>query len=475
MKKYSMDNLTSNIKQVMVIFLVVFVILISYLSYFTLFKGPEIVTRPDNRRMWDIRNKVVRGTIYDRNGKELSVSEKVKDNQYKRVYKGGAATAHVLGYYDPQYGITGLENLYDSYLSSNISASLLAWVGNGFKAVNKKGSDIYTSLDYGLQKTAYDALGSSIGAVVVLKVDTGEILALVSKPSFDPNNLSKNWKSLTGNKKIPLLNRAVSGLYPPGSTFKVITGISALDNIPGIKEETFDDKGKMDLGGGYTLSNDKGKAMGKINFEQAMIKSSNVFFGNLGMRLENELYKTAQKFGFNKNVPGDGIIIDKSRFPSYKSNEKGNLAQSGIGQAEILATPVQMALVAQTIANKGVMLEPTLINKIKDYNGSVIREVNTLQVEKVTTPEYADEIARYMSEVVAKGTGTRAKVSGIQVCGKTGTAQHIESKTPHSWFIGFAPYKNPQIAIAVIVEEGGYGGTAAAQISSKVMSRYFKK
>lgn len=470
-----MDNLTTNIKRVMIIFLIVFVVLMGYLGYFALVKGPEIVTRPDNRRMWDIRNKVVRGTIYDRNGKVLSVSEKVSDNQYKRAYKAGAAASHVLGYYDAKYGITGLENLYDSYLSSNISASFFAWVGNGFKEVEKKGDDVYTSLDYKLQKTAYDALGDSRGAVVALKVDTGEILAIVSKPSYDPNNLDKVWKSLNSNKDRPLLNRAVSGLYPPGSTFKVVTGVSALENIEGIEQETFNDTGKMDLGGGYTLSNDKGKALGKINFERAMVSSSNLFFGNLGMRLGSKLFDTAEKFGFNRNISSTGIIIDKSRFPSYKANEKGNLAQSGFGQAEVLATPIQMALVAQTIANNGVMLEPTLINKVIDYNGNQIKSVSASAFGEVTSTQYASEIRSYMKEVVVKGTGTRAQVSGVQVCGKTGTAQHVESKTPHSWFIGFAPYEKPQIAVAVIVEEGGYGGVAAARISAEVMREYFGK
>jgi penicillin-binding protein A len=471
----NMDNLTANIKRVMAIFLLVFVVLMGYLAYFTLVKGPDIVTRPDNRRMWDIRNKVVRGTIYDRNGRELSVSEKAGNSEYKRVYKGGAVTAHVLGYYDAQYGITGLENLYDSNLSSNISASFLAWLGNGFKEVDKKGDDVYTTLDYSLQKVAYDALGNSKGSVVLLKVDTGEILAMVSKPSFDPNILSKSWESLNQNENRPLLNRAVSGLYAPGSTFKIITGISALENIEGIVHETFIDTGKMDLGGGYTLSNDKGKAMGKINLEQAIIRSSNLFFGNLGIRLKGNLLKTAEKFRFNKNIPADGIIIDKSRFPGYRPNEKGNLAQSGFGQAEVLATPIQMALVAQTIANAGVMMSPTLINKVTDYNGNVVQNLNTAAIGEITSADYASEIGRYMREVVSQGTGTRAQVSGIQVSGKTGTAQHIESKTPHSWFIGFAPYKNPEIAIAIIVEDGGYGGIAAARISSKVMSKYFRK
>ncbi|PYG90322.1 cell division protein FtsI/penicillin-binding protein 2 [Ruminiclostridium sufflavum DSM 19573] len=470
-----MDNLTSNIKRVMIIFLVVFIVLMGYLSYFTLFKGPDIVTRPDNKRMWDVRNKVVRGIIYDRDGKKLSFSQKNGSAGYKRVYQGGAATAHILGYYDERYGITGLENLYDSRLSSNSSTSFLAWAGNGFKEVDKKGDDVYTTLDYELQKTAYNALGSSRGSVVVLKVDTGEILAMVSTPSYDPNKLGDIWESLNENEHRPLLNRSVSGLYPPGSTFKVVTGISALENIDGITEEIFNDTGKMDLGGGYTLSNDKGKAMGKINFRQAVAKSSNLYFGDLGIRLEDKLFKTAERFGFNKNIPAEGILIDNSRFPKYKSSEKGNLAQSGFGQAEVLATPVQMALVAQTIANDGIMMRPTLINKITDYSGNVVQSLNTSSIGEITETQYAAEMKNFMKDVVSKGTGTRAQVRGIKVCGKTGTAQHIESKNPHSWFIGFAPYEKPEIAIAVIVEEGGYGGVAAAGISSKVMSEYFKK
>lgn len=470
-----MDNLTTNIKRVMIIFLVVFIVLISYLSYFTLFRGSEIATRPDNRRMWDIRNKVVRGTVFDRNGKELSISEKTKNNQYRRTYKGGAATAHVLGYYDPKYGISGLENLYDSCLSSNISTSFLAWVGNGFKEVDKKGDDVYTTLDYGLQQTAYNALGSNRGSVVVIKVDSGEILAMVSKPSYNPNELDKKWKSYNNDKQRPLLNRAVSGLYPPGSTFKTVTGISALENLEGMEYETFNDEGRLVLGTDYTLNNDKGKAMGKINFEQAFIKSSNVFFGNLGIRLGKDLFRTAERFGFNRNVPADGIIIDRSRYPQYKASEKGNLAQAAIGQAEVLATPIQMALVAQAVANDGVMLKPVLVDKVVDFSGSTVKEVRPEKIEQVTSRGYASEIKRFMQEAVSKGTGTRAQISGVQVCGKTGTAQHIESKTPHSWFIGFAPYKKPEIAIAVIVEEGGYGGTAAANISSQIMSKYFRK
>ena len=264
-------------------------------------------------------------------------------------------------------------------------------------------------------------------------------------------------------------------LYPPGSTFKVVTGVSALDNISGIENEVYEDKGKIDLGGGYTLANDNNKVMGNINLHDAMVRSSNVYFGELGIRLNNDLFDTAQKFMFNKNNPSDGLIIDTSRFPDYSSHEKGNLAQTGIGQAEILATPIQMALVAQAVANDGIMMKPSLVSKVTDYNQNTINSFKPDEIATISNAENIGKIKLYMKEVVSKGTGTRAQVKGVSVCGKTGTAQHVESKTPHSWFIGFAPYDNPQVAIAVLVEEGGYGGTAAARITSQVLSKYFAK
>jgi len=216
--------------------------------------------------------------------------------------------------------------------------------------------------------------------------------------------------------------------------------------------------------------------LGNIGFKEAFAHSSNVFFGNLGIELGNDKLKaTAEKFYFNKNTPVDGIILDNSKFPSYKSNEKGNIAQSGIGQAEVLATPMEMALIASTIANDGIMMKPYTVQQVMDSEGKAVKNIEPKSNGNVISKDNAKIMKDLMRAVVTNGTGGNAEVSGIKAAGKTGTADHVESKNPHAWFIGFAPYDNPQVAIAVLVEEGGVGGKAAAKIAGQVMSAVIKK
>lgn len=192
------------------------------------------------------------------------------------------------------------------------------------------------------------------------------------------------------------------------------------------------------------------------------------------MELGNDkLRKTAEDFYFNKNIPCDGIVIDKSHFPTLKSYEVGNKAQSAIGQAADLATPMQMALVSATIANDGVMMKPHLVKQILASDGSVVEDIQGESNGTITSSDIAATMKDFMKGVVTDGTGGNASIEGVEVCGKTGTADHIENgknATPHSWFIGFAPYNNPKVAVAVIVEDGGQGGVAAAKIASQTMS-----
>jgi peptidoglycan glycosyltransferase len=332
-------------------------------------------------------------------------------------------------------------------------------------------------LDLNIQKTAYDLLGNNRGAVVALNPRTGEVLAMVSKPSYNPNNLNEIWDSLQKDQaNHPLINRATGGLYPPGSTFKTITAISALENIKGITERKFEDKGKLVFNSKESLSNYNGEVLGNIDFKEAFYHSSNVFFGNLGLELGNDKLKaTAEKFFFNKNTPTDGITIENSKFPAYKNNEKGNIAQSAIGQAEVLTTPMEMALVASTVANDGIMMKPFLVNQVMDSKGKVVKNIEPDSNGQLISKDNAKIMKDLMRAVVTSGTGGSAEVSGITASGKTGTADHVESKNPHAWFMGFAPYDNPQVAVAVIVEEGGVGGKAAAKIAGQVMKAAMKK
>ncbi|GLC29656.1 peptidoglycan D,D-transpeptidase FtsI family protein [Clostridium omnivorum] len=473
------NDISINIKKVMIVFLLCFISIISYITYFELFKAQDIAKSQYNKRLWAIRNEVLRGTIYDRNMKPLTKSDRVNTETQKREYTGGALFAHALGYVDIKYGMTGLENTYDPDLMHAQSQSLIEYIKNKGKAEEKIGRNLKTTLDYNVQKTAFDMLGDNRGAVVALNPKTGEVLALVSKPSFDPNDLANSWADLNkeGSNR-PLLNRATSGLYPPGSTFKTVTSVSALENIKGITTRRFEDKGKIYFNNKYSLNNFGGEVLGNIGFKEAYYESSNAFFGTIGMELGNDkLKETAEKFYFNKNIPSEGLVIENSKFPKVPKTEPGNIAQTAIGQGADLATPMEMALVASTIANDGVMMRPSLVKEVIDPKGNLVRSIEPQILSNVTSKDNAAIMKDYMRAVVTNGTGGNAEVPGIKVAGKTGTADHNDepNSIPHSWFIGFAPYDNPQIAVAVIVEDGGQGGIAAAKIAGQVMKSALKK
>jgi len=474
-----MNDISNNIKKVMFVFLICFIALISYMTYFQMFVGPKIVKRSENRRLWVERNKVLRGTITDRNGTALTKSTMVDQEKQKREYTGGPIFAHVLGYIDPQYSLTGLEKLYDEDLMADDSKSDINFFAKDKeKKEDKVGHSVRTTLDYNLQKQAFELLGDNRGAVVAINPKTGEVLAMVSKPSFDPNDLKGVMTQINSADKnadilkhSPLLNRATKGLYPPGSIFKTITAISAIENIDNIMNRRMNDTGKLVFNAKESLSNYGGEVLNNIGFKEAYTHSSNVYFGQLGLDLENDKLKaTAEKFFFNKDTPADGIIIENSQFPTLKKYEQGNIAQSAIGQSSVLASPMEMALVASTIANDGTMMKPHLVKEVLNSKGEGIKEIAPESNGNIISQQTAKIMKDLMRSVVASGTGGAADLSGLNVCGKTGTADNNDpSGKPHSWFICFAPYDNPKVAVAVIVENGGTGGGKAANIAAKIV------
>lgn len=474
-----MKDISENIKKVMMVFLLLFLGLIVYMTYFEVFLGPKVVMRQDNRRLWAKRNAILRGVIYDKNMKPLAESTK-KDDKQIRKYLYGDLFAHVIGYQNQKYGLTGLEKKYDKQLMALESIDLYNVFNLKDKESGKKGYNLVTSLDYNVQKKAYDLLGDNKGAVVALNPKTGEVIAMVSKPSFNPNNLNDDqWKIISKDENFPLINRAVSGLYPPGSVFKAVTTISALENINNVVNKTIQDNGYIHFNKKYKLSNYQGEVLGNINLQKAFIHSSNVYFGKLGMELgNNKLRETAEKFYFNKDIPSIGLTIDNSKFPKYKDYEVGNIAQSAIGQSGVLATPMEMALVTSTIANDGVMMKPKVVSKVTNFKGNTMTNIEPEAVGQITSKENAQLVKTFMRKTVQHGTARAARNSNVAICGKTGTADHKgdgENSKPHSWFIGFAPYENPEIAIAVIVENGGTGGGRATRIATSVINEAIKK
>jgi penicillin-binding protein A len=475
----AMNNLSNNVKKVMLVFLILFVALITYINYIVLFKSEAAVESVYNKRNAAEKSKVLRGNIFDRDNNVIVKGEKTGEFTQTREYVGGVPFAHVVGYYDEVYGMSGIEKKFDKELSGktvNGIKDVLSFIDFS-KDEPKGGNNVVTTLNSNLQKKAYELLGNKRGSIVALDPKTGEVLAMVSKPGFNPNTLKEDWEKLSQDVNTPFLNRAVSGLYPPGSTFKAVTAISALENINGVANKTFKDEGRIKFNKTQYLENYNGKVFGTIGLEEAFYRSSNVVFGSLAMDLGNDALKaTAEKFLFNKDIPSRTLTIDNSRFPTYKKEEIGNIAQSGIGQSGVLASPIEMALVASTIANNGVMMEPNIIKQIVAVNGDVVKTYEPKEIGTITSADNAALLKKYMRSVVTKGTGKDSEVYGVQVSGKTGTAdQDTGKKIPHSWYIGFAPYENPKVAFAIIVEEGGNDSYNAKNLAGDLMKVYFGK
>lgn len=483
-----MNNFKNSVKNVMIVFTIFFVGLISYIAYFQAFKAHDISNDTGNKRLWAKRNEVLRGTIYDKDMNALTKSEITGDLTQSRSYTYNDLYAHAIGYESQQYGFAGLEASYDEELTtySDLGTGFRSFLKDfSFDALKKSfeargeeqkkvGNSVVTTLDYDVQKAAYDALGNNRGAVVALDPTSGKVLAMVSKPSFNPNDLETVMKNANNDSTADsvLLNRATSGNYPPGSTFKTITTVSALDNLPGVTNRTFNDTGCLELGGGKTLSNYGGEVNGPINLKQAFGASSNFVYGSLAMELGNsKLKETAEKFGFNKTIPAEGFSIVQSSFPSLESFEKGMIAQSGIGQASVTATPMQMALVCSTVANNGVMMQPTLVDKVIDMNGNTVKTISPKKYAQILSSSDASTMKDYMESYV--GEKGWSSFSGLNAAGKTGTADHNNPDgtpaSPHSWFIGYAPANDPKVAVAVIVEDGGVGAKTAAPVAANVM------
>ncbi|GKX68038.1 peptidoglycan D,D-transpeptidase FtsI family protein [Inconstantimicrobium mannanitabidum] len=486
-------ELSTTIQRVLIVYLFLLIGLITYIAYFQLFKAPQIAEKPNNVRLMAKRNEVLRGTIFDRNGLALTKSEKVDPVTQKRTYTQGEYYGNIIGYASPKYGYSQLEKSFDNQLINYDSITLQkflksldlksAWE-NRNKPEQKVGNSVYTTLDTRIQKAAYDALGDYKGAVVVLNPKNGDILAMVSKPSFNPNELDKVIpKANSGElKDYPLMNRVLSGMYPPGSTFKVVTLTSALENISGVRNRVFQDDGKIVFNSKQSLRNLDGTAYGPISLKKALEVSSNVVFGTLAGELGNDKLKaTAEKYGFNQTLPTQGLYLEQSKFPTISKSEPGSIAQSGIGQSSVLATPMQMALVASTVANDGTMMEPTIVNKIVNKDGDLVEKTSPKIIKSgIVAKNDVATIKEYMKAIVDDRINADWGVfAGTNAAGKTGTADYNlangQDATPHSWFIGFAPADNPQYAIAVIVESGGHGGLVAAPIAGSILKTALSK
>lgn len=487
--------LLRNIKRVAAIVLAMFIGLMSYLVYFQVARAGDLRTDAGNRRNAEARNKVLRGSIFDRNGKVLSESTLHGDGTQTREYRGGTAFGNILGYVSDKYSITGLELSMDKSLSkgntlaSFFSLDFLTSLLDPEEAVTRKqeGNSLQLTLDTDLQNYAYELLDGKKGSVVALDPKTGEILAMVSSPGFSAARLDEVMKRVNEDKayaaKAPLINRAINSVFAPGSTMKVVTLASALENLPGLDERTFDDKGVIEFADGTTIRNFNGNVYGKMDLQEAFTNSSNYIFGNLGMELTNSQFKkTAEAFGFNREITMEGLTARKSIFPDLGENEAGNKALSAIGQGEVAATPLQMAMVAAAVANGGRLAQPAIIAKVTDKDNNIVSALGEPSYSQALPAQTARQVGELMAGNVELGGSAYQSLSKVDGAGKTGTGQFTSGTGTrvNAWFVGYAPFNDPQIAIAVCVEDlddvnENTGARQAIPIAREVMARWLNR
>ncbi|MDU2066298.1 MAG: penicillin-binding transpeptidase domain-containing protein [Sporomusaceae bacterium] len=461
-----MDNiLIGSIRKAAYFLLGLLLLLLFYLTYIQFYESSFLSSHPLNRRSALLLKQVERGDILDRNGKILAQSRKEKGG-FVREYPQGSLFAQVIGYSDEKLGKTGIESTANGELSGMSDPwRRLGAISHVF--FPHQGHSVILNLDADLQQVAYQALGNRKGAVVAISPKTGQLLALVSKPSFNPNRIAEEWQSISTDKNAPLLNRALQGLYPPGSTMKTLTAEAAFYEKLANPQKIYRSDGFLKIPPDYVLHEIQDKAYGDLTVNQAFAVSSNVVFGKLTLELgRSRLSKAYERFGFDKALD-ESLEGEKPRLPNFKDLGDGDLAQTGIGQGSLVASPLRMAMLAAALANNGQMMEPYLIQKVVDYDGRILRQNSPKTWLTATTPEVAAFMKQMMIYEVEKGTGRGAALGGVTVAGKTGTAENPHGDD-HAWFIGFAPAENPVIAVAVIIENGGGGGAVAAPVARRV-------
>lgn len=458
-------KVNKRIIHVLIVVSVLFLALLSYLLYFNMFKAKTVATNPYNRRQWDDERYVTRGTIYDCDGLVLAETVEDSEGNAKREYSQGRLYSHIIGYCSQLYGKSLLEREYDSELLGKGDISI-------FQGDKKKGFDLNLTISNSVQRYAYEQMRGRNGALVALDPNSGRVISMVSLPDFEPDSVSleKNWSSIVENENSPLLARAVQGLYPPGSTYKTVTAAAAYEN--GMSGKVFDDVGKF-ISGSVEVENYGGKSYGEISLESAFRVSSNQVFCTIGNEIGAEgMLEISERFGINSE-PNFDLPMSKSQI-QYKKMTDTDAALVAIGQGQLLVTPMQMAVVCAAVANGGRIVSPYVVDSIT-RNNTLVKDGKTRLGERAIDEDCAEYLKDLMVSVVENGTGTSAKISGVSVAGKTGTAENEKGKD-HAWFIGFAPAENPQIAVAVILEyDGQSGGASAAPIASSVMKYYLEK
>ncbi|MDO4189486.1 MAG: penicillin-binding transpeptidase domain-containing protein [Lachnospiraceae bacterium] len=468
------------IVQLTYFFTLLFLVLVAYVFIVVYRDSDEIINNSYNKRESLYAAKTVRGSITTDNGEILAYTD-VSGGNERRVYPYGRLFAHSVGYNTK--GKAGIESIANfRLLNSNILFTERIY--NDLNGNKNPGDSVVTSLNLKAQYAAYEALGNRKGAVVLMDANNGYILAMVSKPDFDPNEIDYIWDEITNQEENSiLLNRATQGLYPPGSTFKILTALEYIKENKNIDNYEFECKGSFEYRG-TRINCFHGTAHGDIDFDKSFAKSCNSSFANITTKLSKESFKnTCEELLFNEEMPSPLLINKRSSFnvkesfvPINSKSSVDELMQTGIGQGRTEVTPYHMCLMSAAIANEGVLMNPIIVKEIETAYGDHIESCSVRPYKRLLSYDDSVKVKELMREVVTDGTGTALNNgNGYIAYGKTGSAEFSSNKSEsHAWFTGFAEGDNgSKVAISVIVEGGGSGGQVAGPVAKAVFDAYY--
>jgi peptidoglycan glycosyltransferase len=460
-----------------------FLALIAFTSRWTIFEASSLRSNPLNRRKLLEQERIERGPILAKDGTVLARSVRGPEGTFQRTYPTGAQFAHAIGYSYTSLGQAGLERYRNEALVGQTGVSNLQAILDQLQGKRRRGDELITTLDPAAQRTAIAALGEHEGAVVALDPRSGAVKVMASTPSFDPGALrsTRTFEKLeTSAKGKPLVNRATQFGYAPGSTFKIITATAAIDSGAFTPEATVSGRDNVTISG-VPLKNDNNESFGPLTLTQALAKSVNTVWAQVAERLGSQtLARYMSRFGFDRKPQLDYPAEQMSASGEYlhgrllaPTSRFVDVGRMGIGQDKLAVVPLQMAEVAAAVANRGTLMSPHLTDRIVDPDGRTVQRIAPRVQAVVMKPSTAAAVTQMMEAVVNEGTGTTAQIPGVQVAGKTGTAEtQIGAAINNVWFIAFAPAANPKVAIAVTLKGvPGQGAAFAAPVAKQIIER----
>ena len=471
MPKAPKGNKSNEITAVTIAFVTLFLVMMGYFTIYALTHEEELLNNSYNNRQQLLVAQNRRGTIFARNEEVLAETQILEDGSEKRVYPYGNLFAHTVGYTDK--GKTGLESQMNYYLiHSNIPA--VEKVRNELIGEKNSGDNVYTTLDVRMQEAASKALGIYKGAVIAMNPQTGEILAMVSKPDFDPNEIAVIWDEVVEDTESGiLLNRTTQGLYPPGSTFKIVTALEYIRENPDTYQNYhFSCNGRF-RDGDSVINCYHGSSHGEVDLEKSFAKSCNASFANIGIKLDKEKFSdTLDTLLFNRELPLS-CAYNQSKLVVSEQDTNDEMMQTAIGQGRTQITPMHLTMLTAAIANQGALMKPYVAERVESADGTVVKQIKPEKYAELMSGAEAAILGEYMRQVVESGTGTKLSGLSYTAAGKTGSAEFSTQKEEsHAWFTGFAPAENPQIVVTVIIEGAGSGGDYAVPMARRVFDAY---